>query len=83
MGQVWSRCSMQLAADLALHERCAAAATPAAILSPSALTKVTTFSHSCPELAGMLQLESVFVARDGNGKSICWKSRLSTSCREF
>ena len=83
MGQVWSRCSMQLAADLALHERCAAAVTPAAVLSPSALTKVTTFSHTCPELAGMLQLESVFGARDGNGKGICWKSRLSTSCREF
>ena len=83
MGQVWSRCSMQLAADLALHERCAAAVTPAAVLSSSALTKVTTFSHSCPELAGMLQLESVFGARDGNGKGICWKSWLSTPCREF
>ena len=67
MGQVWSRCSMQLAADLALHERCAAAVTPAAVLAPSALTKVTTFSHSSPELAGMLQLEPVFCARDGNG----------------
>ena len=67
MGQVWSRCSMQLAADLALHGRCAAAVTPAAVLPPSALTKVTTFSHSCPELAGMLQLEPVFCARDGNG----------------
>ena len=83
MDQVWSRCSMQLAADLALHERCAAAVTPAAVLSPSALTKVTTLSHCCLELAGMLQLESVFGARDGNGKGICWKSRLSTSCREF
>ena len=71
MGQVWSRCSMQLAADLALHERCAAAVTPAAVLPPSALTKVTTFSHSCPGLAGMLPLESVFSARDGNGKGIC------------
>ena len=83
MGQMWSRCSVQPAADLALHERCAAAVTPAAVLPPSALTKVTTFSHSCPELAGMLQLESVFGARDGNGKGICWKSRLSTSCHEF
>ena len=67
MDQEWSRCSMQLAADLALHERCAAAVTPAAGLPPSALTKVTTFSHGCPELAGMLQLELVFCARDGNG----------------
>ena len=83
MDQVWSRCSMQLAADLALHERCAAAVTPAAVLSPSALTKVTTLSHCCLKLAGMLQLESVFGARDGNGKGICWKSRLPTSCREF
>ena len=83
MGQVWSRCSVQPAADSALHERCAAAVTPAAVLPPSALTKVTTFSHSCPELAGMLQLESVFGARDGNGKGICWKSWLSTPCREF
>ena len=71
MGQVWSRCRMQLAADLALHERCVAAATPAAVLSLSALTKVTTVSHSCPGLAGLLLLESVFVARDGNGKGIC------------
>ena len=71
MGQVWSRCSMQFAADLVLHERCVAAVTPAAILSPSALTKVTTFSHSCPELVGMLQLEPVLGARDGNGKGIC------------
>ena len=71
MGQVWSRCGVQLAADLALHERCAAAVTPAAVLPPSALTKVTTFSHSCPGLAGMLLLESVFGARDGNGKGIC------------
>ena len=83
MDQVWSRCSMQLAADLALHERCVAAATPAAILSLSALTKVTTLSHSCPELAGMLQLGSVCGARDGDGKGICWKSRLPTPCREF
>ena len=83
MGQVWSRCGMQLAADLALHERCAAAVTPAAVLLPSALTKVTTLSHCCLELAGKLQLESVFSARDGNGKGICWKSRFSTSCREF
>ena len=67
MDQVWSRCSMQLAADLALHERCAAAVTPAAVLSPSALTKVTNLSHCCLELAGMLQLELVFCARDGNG----------------
>ena len=83
MDQVWSRCSMQLATDLALHERCAAAVTPAAVLAPSALTKVTTFSHCCLKLAGMLQLESVFGARGGSGKGICWKSRLSTSCREF
>ena len=83
MDQVWSGCSMQLATDSALHERCAAAVTPAAVLPPSALTKVTTFSHSCPGLAGLLLLESVFSARDGNGKGICWKSRLSTSCREF
>ena len=67
MGQVWTRCSMQLAADLALHERCAAAVTPAAVLPPSALTKVTTFNHNSPKLAGMLQLEMVFCARDGNG----------------
>ena len=67
MGQVWSRCNVQPAADLELHERCAAAAIPAAVLPPSALTKVTTLSHSCPELAGMLQLEVVFCARDGNG----------------
>ena len=71
MGQVWSRCGVQPAADSALHERCAAAVTPAAVLPPSALTKVTTFSHSCPGLAGMLLLESVFGARDGNGKGIC------------
>ena len=71
MGQVWSRCSMQPAADSVMHERCAAAITPAAILPPSALTKVTTFSHSCLELAGMLPLELVFSARDGNGKGIC------------
>ena len=71
MGQVWSRCGMQLAADLALHERCAAAVTPAAVPPPSALTKVTTFSHSCPGLAGMLPLGLVFSARDGNGKGIC------------
>ena len=83
MDQVWSRCSMQLAADLALHERCAAAVTPAAVLSPSALTKVTTFSHSCLELAGMLLLELVLGARDGHGKGICWKSWLFTPCREF
>ena len=67
MDQVGPRCSMHLAADLALHERCAAAVTPAAVLSPSALTKVTTLSHSCLELAGMLQLEPVFCTRDGNG----------------
>ena len=67
MGQVWLRCSVQLAADLALHERCAAAATPAAVLPPSPLTKVTTFSHNSPKLAGMLQPELVFCARDGNG----------------
>ena len=83
MGQVWLRCSVQLAAVLALHERCAAAVTPAAVLSPSALTKVTTFSHNCPKLAGMLQLESVLSAREGDGKGICWKSGFSTSCREF
>ena len=71
MGQVWSRCGVQPAADLALHARCAAAVTPAAILSPSALTKVTTFSHSCPGLAVMLPLETVFSVRDGNGKGIC------------
>ena len=71
MGQMWSRCGMQLAADSALHERCTAAGTPAAFLPPSALTKVTTFSHSYPGLAGMLPLESVFSARDGNGKGIC------------
>ena len=71
MGQVWSRCSVQPAADLAPHERCAAAVTPAVVLPPSALTKVTTFSHSCPGLAGLLLLESVFGARDGNGKGIC------------
>ena len=71
MGQVWSRCGMQPAADSALHERCTAAVTPAAVFPPSALTKVTTFSHSCPGLAGMLLLESVFGARDGNGKGIC------------
>ena len=71
MGQVWSRCSVQPAADLALHERCAATVTPAAVLPPSALTKVTTFSHSCPELVGMLPLETVFSVRDGNGKGIC------------
>ena len=71
MGQLWSRCGMQLAADLALHERCAAAVTPAAVLSPSALTKVTTLSYCCLELAGMLPLESVSNARDGNGKGIC------------
>ena len=67
MGHGWSCCGMQLVADLALHERCAAAVTPAAVLPPSALTKVTTFSHNSPELAGMLQLELVFCARDGNG----------------
>ena len=83
MDQVWLRCSVQLAADLALHERCAAAVAPAAVLPPSALTKVTTFSHSCPELAGMPQLELVFGARYGNEKGICWKSWLSTPCREF
>ena len=83
MDQVWSRCSMQLATDLALHERCAAAVTPTAVLSPSALTKVTNLSHCCLELAGILQLDSVFSARDSSGKGICWKSRLSTSCREF
>ena len=83
MDQVWSRCSMQLATDLALHERCAAAVTPAAVLSPLALTKVTTLSHCCLELAGILQLESVLGARDGSGKGICWKSRFYTSCREF
>ena len=83
MGQVWSHCGVQLAADLALCERCAAAVTPAAVLPPSALTKVTTLSHSCPESAGMLQLKLVFGARDGNGKGICWKSWLSTPCREF
>ena len=71
MGHGWSCCGMQLVADLALHERCAAAVTPAAVLSPSALTKVTTFSHSCPGLVGVLMLESVFGARDGNGKGIC------------
>ena len=71
MGQVWSRCSLQPAADSALHERCAAAFTPAAVLPLSALTKVTTFSHSCPGLAGRLPLELVFSARDGNGKGIC------------
>ena len=83
MDQVWSRCSMQLAADLALHERCAAAVTPAAVPSPSALTKVAAFSHSCLELAGMLLLELVLSARDGHGKGICWKSWLFTPCREF
>ena len=67
MGHGWSCCGMQLVADLVLHERCAAAVTPAAVLPPSALTKVTTFSHNNPELAEMLQLELVFCARDGNG----------------
>ena len=71
MGHGWSCCGMQLVADLALHERCAAAVTPAAVLPPSALTKVTTFSHSCPGLAVMLPLETVFSVRDGNGKGIC------------
>ena len=71
MGQVWSRCGVQPAANSALHERCAAAVTPAAVLPSSALTKVTTFSHSCPGLVGLLLLESVFGVRDGNGKSIC------------
>ena len=71
MGQVWSRSSVLPAADSALPERCAAAVTPAAVLPPSALTKVTTFSHSCPGLVGLLLLESVFGARDGNGKGIC------------
>ena len=71
MGQGWSRSSVLPAADSALPERCAAAVTPAAILPPSALTKVTTVSHSCPGLAGVLMLESVFGARDGNGKGIC------------
>ena len=71
MGQVWLRYSVQPAADSALHERCTAAVTPAAVLPPSALTKGTTFSHSCPGLAGLLRLESVFGARDDNGKGIC------------
>ena len=71
MGQVWSRCGVQPAADSALQERRAAAVTPAAVLPPSVLTKVTTFSHSCPGLAGLLLLELVFGARDGNGKGIC------------
>ena len=52
MDQVWSRCSMQLATDLALHERCAAAVTPAAVLAPSALTKVTTLSHLLSKIGG-------------------------------
>ena len=67
MGHGWLCWGMQLVADLALHERCVAAVTPAAVLPPSALIKVTTFSHSSPELVGMLQLELVFCARDGNG----------------
>ena len=83
----WVRCGSvavcAAVADAALHGRCVAAVTPAAVLPASSLTKVTILSHVGPNLAGTLQLDLVLGARVSTGEGICQNSRLSTPCREF